>query len=93
MINVSFFEILVFVEVSDGFDDAFLHRNVLAKVGIDAAEPGAFVKVRIVQEDRGRHVVEVLSVDSSTAIPEAQRHRKVRSKVASALPGSEFATA
>ena len=42
-----------FVELSDGFGDAFLHRNVLAKSGMDAVQPGALLKVHVVQEDRG----------------------------------------
>ena len=68
-----------FVELSDGFGDAFLHRNVLAKRGMDAVQPGALLKVHVVQEDRGPQVVQVLSVDTSTAVPVTQRRRKTRS--------------
>ena len=42
-----------FVELSGGFGDAFLHRNVLAKSGMDAVQPGALLKVHVVQVDRG----------------------------------------
>ena len=68
-----------FVELSDGSGDAFLHRNVLAKRGMDAVQPGALLKVHVVQEDRGPQVVQVLSVDTSTAVPVTQRRRKTRS--------------
>lgn len=38
-----------FVELSGGFGDAFLHRNVLAKRGMGAVQPGALLKVHVVQ--------------------------------------------
>src|SRR5260370_19659177 len=36
-----------FVILSDGSGEAFLHRNVLARAGIDAVEPDAVLKVRV----------------------------------------------
>jgi len=78
MMNVSFFEILVsskyrMVSATLSYIGTFWPtQNRLCGAG-------AFVKVRIAQEDRGPHVVEVPSVDNSTVVPEAQRHRKVRS--------------
>jgi CspA family cold shock protein len=68
-----------FVELSDGSGDAFLHRNVLAKSGMDAVQPGALLKVHVVQGDRGPQVVQVLGVDTSTAVPVTQSRRKTRS--------------
>jgi CspA family cold shock protein len=68
-----------FVELSDGSGDAFLHRNALAKRGMDAVQPGALLNVHVVQGDRGPQVVQVLSVDTSTAVPVTQRRRKTRS--------------
>src|ERR1700730_619660 len=68
-----------FVELSDGSGDAFLHRNVLAKRGMYAVQPGALLKVDVVQGARGPQVVQVLSVDTSTAVPVTQRRRKPRS--------------
>jgi hypothetical protein len=78
MMNVSFFEILVSSKYR-------MLSATLSCIGTfwpkqeSTRWSRAFVKVRIVQENRGPHVVEVPSVDSSTAVREAQRHRKVRS--------------
>ena len=58
-----------FVELSDGSGDAFLHGSVLAGSGINAVQPGETVEVRVGPGHKGPHVTEVLSVDSSTAVP------------------------
>jgi cold shock protein len=58
-----------FVELSDGSGDAFLHGSVLAQSGIDAVQPGETLEVRVGSGHKGPHVTEVLSVDSSTAVP------------------------
>jgi cold shock protein len=68
-----------FVELSDGSGDAFLHRNVLAQSRIDAVEPCALLKVHIVQGDRGPYVTEVLSIDSSSAVPGTPRRPRTKS--------------
>jgi CspA family cold shock protein len=62
-----------FVELSDGSGDAFLHGSVLAQSGIDAVQPGETLEVRVGPGHKGPHVTEVLSVDSSTAVPMASR--------------------
>ena len=62
-----------FVELSDGSGDAFLHGSVLAQSGINAVQPGETVEVRVGPGHKGPHVTEVLSVDSSTAVPTASR--------------------
>ena len=62
-----------FVELSDGSGDAFLHGSVLAQSGINAVQPGDTVEVRVGPGHKGPHVTEVLSVDSSTAVPMASR--------------------
>jgi cold shock protein len=62
-----------FVELSDGSGDAFLHGSVLAQSGISAVEPGETLEVRVGPGHKGPHVTEVLSVDSSTAVPSASR--------------------
>jgi CspA family cold shock protein len=58
-----------FVALSDGSGDAFLHANTLNQAGHNAVSPGATLRVRIGQGQKGRQVSEVLSVDESTAAP------------------------
>jgi len=64
-----------FVALSDGSGDAFLHANTLNQAGHNAVSPGASLRVRIGQGQKGRQVSEVLSVDESTATPTAARSR------------------
>jgi len=58
-----------FVELSDGSGDAFLHGSVLAQLGINTVQPGETVEVRVGPGHKGPHVTEIISVDSSTAVP------------------------
>jgi len=58
-----------FVALSDGSGDAFLHANTLSQAGFNAVSPGATMRVRIGQGQKGRQVSEVISVDESTATP------------------------
>lgn len=58
-----------FVALSDGSGDAFLHANTLNSAGHTAVSPGASLRVRIGQGQKGRQVSEVISVDESTATP------------------------
>src|SRR5271156_3839143 len=62
-----------FVALSDGSGDAFLHANTLNQSGHNAVSPGATLRVRIGQGQKGRQVSEVLLVDESTAAPAAGR--------------------
>jgi CspA family cold shock protein len=62
-----------FVALSDGSGDAFLHANTLNNAGHSAVSPGASLRVRIGQGQKGRQVSEVLSVDESTAAPQPPR--------------------
>ncbi len=62
-----------FVALSDGSGDAFLHANTLNQSGHSAVSPGATLRVRIGQGQKGRQVSEVLSVDESTATPTGAR--------------------
>lgn len=62
-----------FVALSDGSGDAFLHANTLNQSGHSTVSPGASLRVRIGQGQKGRQVSEVLSVDESTALPAAGR--------------------
>jgi cold shock protein len=58
-----------FVELSDGSGDAFLHGSVLAQSGITAVQPGETLEVRVGPGHKGPHVTEIISVDSSSAVP------------------------
>ena len=60
-----------FVELSDGSGDAFLHGSVLAQSGTGAVQPGETIEVRVGPGHKGLHVTEVISIDSSTAVPRA----------------------
>ena len=62
-----------FVALSDGSGDAFLHANTLNQAGHNSVSPGASLRVRIGQGQKGRQVSEVLSVDESTAAPAPSR--------------------
>ncbi|MGE0419643.1 MAG: cold-shock protein [Acetobacteraceae bacterium] len=58
-----------FVALSDGSGDAFLHANTLNQAGFNAVSPGATMRVRIGQGQKGRQVSQVMSIDESTATP------------------------
>jgi CspA family cold shock protein len=58
-----------FIELSDGSGDAFLHGSVLIQSGVSAVQPGETLEVHVGPGHKGPHVTEVLSVDSSTAVP------------------------
>ena len=58
-----------FVELCEGLGDAFLHISVLKAAGYAAVPAGTMLRVRVVPEQRRQRVVEVLSVDTSTARP------------------------
>ena len=62
-----------FVELSDGSGDAFLHGSVLTQSGINAVQPGETLEVRVGPGHKGPHVTEIISVDSSTAVPATPR--------------------
>jgi len=56
-----------FVELGEGAGDVFLHASVLARTGATSVNPGATLKVRVGQGQKGPQVTEVLEVDESTA--------------------------
>jgi cold shock protein len=62
-----------FVELLDGSGDAFLHATVLRRLGIDGVQPGATLELRLAPGQRGPQVTEIISVDSSTAVPPVTR--------------------
>ncbi len=54
-----------FVELGDGSGDAFLHVSVLQRVGADAVNPGAGLRVRVGPGQKGQQVTEVLEITST----------------------------
>jgi CspA family cold shock protein len=63
------------VELTDGSGDAFLHGSVLTQSGISVVQPGETVQVRVGPGHKGPHITEVLSVDTSTAMPTTSSER------------------
>jgi cold shock protein len=72
-----------FVELSDGSGDAFLHGSVLSGSGINVVQPGETVEVRVGPGYKGPHITEVLSVDTSTAVPGLPRRSGIPAAVSS----------
>jgi CspA family cold shock protein len=62
-----------FVELADGSGDAFLHASVLERSGNRTVLPGSTLEVRAAPGAKGPQVTEVITVDSSTALPEQPR--------------------
>ena len=62
-----------FVELSDGSRDAFLHMQAVRNAGHESLDPGTKLRVKVAEGQKGPQVVEVLSVDTSTAQPQAPR--------------------
>ena len=56
-----------FIALTDGSGDVFLHVNTLQAAGFQTVSPGATLRVRIGQGQKGRQVDQVVSVDESTA--------------------------
>jgi cold shock protein len=56
-----------FVALTDGSGDVFLHVNTLQGAGVQTVNPGATLRVRVGQGQKGRQVDQVVSVDESTA--------------------------
>jgi CspA family cold shock protein len=78
-----------FVELTDGSGEAFLHIRPVEAAGYTSLESGTTLVVRVGQGQRGPQVTEVLSVDTSTAEPEAPRRgpRPQRPSAPAAAPG------
>jgi CspA family cold shock protein len=67
-----------FVEFTDGSGEAFLHVSSVERAGHSSLEPGTTLIVRTGQGQRGPQVTDVVSVDTSTAEPEAPRSARPR---------------
>src|SRR4051812_16498125 len=62
-----------FVEMTDGSGEAFLHIRPVEAAGYSALESGTTLVVRVGAGQKGPQVNEIISVDASTAEPEAPR--------------------
>ena len=62
-----------FVSPVDNSGDAFLHVSALQAAGLDAVGEGATMECEIGQGQKGRQVMRVMSVDTSTAVPSRAR--------------------
>ena len=58
-----------FVELHRGMRDAFLHVSVLKEAGYVSVPAGTTLRVRVEHEPGRQRIVEVLTVDTSTAWP------------------------
>jgi cold shock protein len=58
-----------FVELERGLGDAFLHVSVLKEAGYVSISAGTTLRVKVEPERGRQRIVEVLSVDTSTANP------------------------
>jgi cold shock protein len=61
-----------FVQLPTG-GDAFLHVSVVERSGNNTVPPGATLEVRTAPGQKGLQITEILSVDTSTALPEQPR--------------------
>ena len=60
-----------FVALADGSGDVFLHANALTNAGHSSVSPGASLRVRVGQGQKGRQVMEVLAVDEGAGSQES----------------------
>ena len=65
-----------FVQLADGSGDAFLHVSVVERSGHASVPPGATLEIRAGPGSKGPQVIEILSVDSSTAQQELPRRAR-----------------
>ena len=81
-----------FVELSDGSGDAFLHGSVLTQSCTNAVQPGETLEVHVGPGHKGPHVTEVLSVNSSTAVPMASRRSSAQATISNGPAVEETGT-
>jgi len=79
-----------FVELTDGSGEAFLHIRPVEAAGYSALDPGTTLVVRTGQGQKGPQVTEVISVDASTAQPEAPRRGPPRSSFGGGGGGGSY---
>ena len=59
-----------FVHHADSNTDAFLHYSTLKQAGYDTLLPGATIVCDLDQDEKGKHVSKISSIDDSTAMNE-----------------------
>jgi len=64
-----------FVEMTDGSGEAFLHVRQVEAAGYTALESGTTLVIKVGAGQKGPQVQEIVSVDTSTAEPEARGPR------------------
>ena len=69
-----------FVELSDGYGDAFLHATALASINAGTLQPGVRLEFRLAPGQRGPQVTEILHVDTSTTAPSSPVRKSFRSQ-------------
>jgi len=57
-----------FIELEEGMGDAFLHISVLKAAGYVTIPAGSTVRVRLETQSGRRRVIEILEIDTSTAL-------------------------
>ncbi|OAF16658.1 hypothetical protein AYJ54_37920 [Bradyrhizobium centrolobii] len=57
-----------FVELGEGLGDAFLHVSVLKAAGYVTLPGGTTIRVRLETQADRRRVVEIIEIDTSTAL-------------------------
>jgi CspA family cold shock protein len=65
-----------FVQFPTG-GDAFLHVSVVERSGNSTVPPGATLEVRAAPGQKGMQIIEILSVDASTALQEQPRRPRL----------------
>ena len=86
-----------FLTPDDGAQDVFLHLTVLRAAGYERIGPGATVECEAVKGAKGMQVLRVVSVDTSTMLPEKDEFLSqdsirgpinVKGEVSEFLPGT-----
>jgi CspA family cold shock protein len=65
-----------FAQLADGSGDAFLHVSIVERSGHGNMLPGATLEVRAGPGPKGLQVMEILSMDASTALQEQPRRAR-----------------
>jgi CspA family cold shock protein len=65
-----------FVSPADGSPDVFLHVSALKQAGLQDAPEGSSIHCEVGRGRKGLQVLRVISLDTSTATPRAQRPRR-----------------
>jgi len=70
--------------------DVLIHLSCLRKSGFEAPPEGSYVECNAIRRDKGYQAVQILKIDTSTAVPEGSRRRSADVEV---RPESEWVPA